>query len=537
MRNFSSYGPINSDHNYYVPRTELIDAAYNRLVGENPAQGGHYITIWAPRQTGKTWIMQQVVNRLQNAGEFDVGIVTLELAKERDDENAVLDILLGEMRGWFDLDFPTIERWQELPNLFQARYFERPVILILDEFDALIEPFVNKLASVFRSMYTARTNQFNKPSYEKTNLLHGLALIGVRSVLGIENQSGSPFNVQRSVHIPNLTEDEVNRMFTWYTEESGQAVEQEVIEQIFYETQGQPGLVSWLGELMTTTYNESLDQPIGLPEFRHTYVWASKGLPNNSVSNLISKVRAAPYDVQVMELFKTDERLKFSYDDPDTNYLYMNGVITVEKDEDELYMKFSSPFVQKRLFNFFTKKLFPSTSRLYSPFTDLSTIITDTSLDVGGVVSLYEQYVHQNRSRLFKNAPVRKIDGRIYEAVYHFNFFAYLSQFMRDYDGRVHPEFPTGNGKIDLLIQYAEQQFGLELKSFVNHRQYEKARQRAAEYAYQLQLSEIWLILFIDVVSDENRQKYEVDSVFNVGPQKQFAVTVRPRFVAVLEAF
>jgi hypothetical protein len=36
-----------------------------------------------------------------------------------------------------------------------------------------------------------------------------MALIGVRAVLGVENVKGSPFNVQRSVHIPNLTHDEV----------------------------------------------------------------------------------------------------------------------------------------------------------------------------------------------------------------------------------------------------------------------------------------------------------------------------------------
>jgi predicted AAA+ superfamily ATPase len=31
-----------------------------QLLGDDPNKGGHYITIWAPRQTGKTWIMQEV---------------------------------------------------------------------------------------------------------------------------------------------------------------------------------------------------------------------------------------------------------------------------------------------------------------------------------------------------------------------------------------------------------------------------------------------------------------------------------------------
>jgi hypothetical protein len=67
------------------------------------------------------------------------------------------------------------------------------VILILDEFDALIEEFINDLAGIFRDIFLSRSNEKNMKSREKTHLLHGLALVGVRGVLGIENQTGSPF--------------------------------------------------------------------------------------------------------------------------------------------------------------------------------------------------------------------------------------------------------------------------------------------------------------------------------------------------------
>ena len=53
MKRFSSYGPIDTDLHYYAPRKELIDKAYTRVVGENRDKGGHYITVWAPRQCGK----------------------------------------------------------------------------------------------------------------------------------------------------------------------------------------------------------------------------------------------------------------------------------------------------------------------------------------------------------------------------------------------------------------------------------------------------------------------------------------------------
>ena len=40
MRKFSSYGPIDTDLHYHVPRTELIDFAHAQLIGENPMKGG-----------------------------------------------------------------------------------------------------------------------------------------------------------------------------------------------------------------------------------------------------------------------------------------------------------------------------------------------------------------------------------------------------------------------------------------------------------------------------------------------------------------
>jgi hypothetical protein len=60
MRTFSSYGPVDPELHYYVPRQELVNFAYQQLLGKNPDKGGHYITVWASRQTGKTWIMREV---------------------------------------------------------------------------------------------------------------------------------------------------------------------------------------------------------------------------------------------------------------------------------------------------------------------------------------------------------------------------------------------------------------------------------------------------------------------------------------------
>ncbi len=528
MRRFNSYTVIDTDTHYYAPRTELIEQAYQKLLGDNPSQRGHYLTVWGPRQSGKTWVMQEVAKRIAANDEFEVAILTMQAAQVVADEAGILQMFVNKLRHWFARDLPAITRWEALPNLFTRPYFSKPLILILDEFDALTDEVINKFAGLFRDMYTERTNEWRKPTHEKRVLLHGLALIGVRSVLGIENiGGGSPFNVQRSQPIPNLTAEEVDGMFRWYEREHGQTVDQVVIDRVFYETQGQPGLVGWLGEQLTEKpFNQDSRQPLDLPFFERVYAAAIYDLPNNNILNLISKVKQPPYRDVVLSLFDTGN-LPFAYDDELVNFLYLHGVIDNQVTEThERYIKFSSPFIQKRLFNYFARILFRETGQLYPPFTDLSAVITESSLNVPPLLRLYERYLQINRAWLLDDVPVRK-DLRVYEAVYHFNLYAYLQAFFRQWgSGRVLPEFPTGNGQIDLLISYQDRMYGVEVKSFQNEHSYKEGVTQAVRYAKRLNLNEIVLLSFIEQISDEIRQKYETPH--HDGPT---GITVYPIFI------
>ncbi len=290
MRKFSSYGQIQINQHYYAPRRALIDHVYAQLLGEAPDEGGHYITAWAPRQTGKSSVMLEAVKKLIDLEQFEVAIITLESAKEYTEEKTVLKIFIKELSLFLRRKLPAISVWDDFAEVFTHEFFPKPLILVLDEFDALNEHFINKFASEFRKIYTSRLSEMKKTTADKTYRLHGLALIGVRSVLGIENVSGSPFNVQRNLHIPNLTFEEVEGMFRWYERESGQQVEQAVIERIYDETLGQPGLTCWLGELLTEGvekfYRPDHSKPLTPDIFERVYQAAIYALPNNNILNI-----------------------------------------------------------------------------------------------------------------------------------------------------------------------------------------------------------------------------------------------------------
>ena len=509
MRTFSSYGPLEKKAHFYAPRESLIQNAQRQLIGSDVEESGHYITVWAPRQCGKTWIMNEVYRRLLDNDRFHVLKLELEYLKAEEGWNTIIEAIGETISEKTGLRVRKCSEAKDFQRLFRGDILGKPLVLILDEFDALNEEAIGQIVGVFRNVYNERRLDPNPPDKKKF-LLHGVALIGVPSVLGVENAKGSPFNVQRSIKIPNLSFEEVDAMYKWYARESGQQVEQAVIERVFYETQGQPGLVSWFGELLTETYNEDCGKPIGMEYFEHVFKRAVQVLPNNNIVNIVSKAKQEPYRQTVLEMYKTEGKTPFSFDDPHLNFLYMNGVIDIEE-TDDFYSKFSSPFVQKRLFNYFTRDLFSYIGKLYEPFEDVRHIVTQHRLDVKNLMRRYEQYLAKNHEWLFKETP-RRSDLRICEAVFHFNLYEFLVRFLESYKTtRVWPEFPTGNGKVDIIIVHGGKRHALEVKSYKDEPGYRQALALAASYAVSLGLKKIHLAVFVESIPEEHRKKHETD--------------------------
>ncbi|MCP5108840.1 MAG: ATP-binding protein, partial [bacterium] len=153
MRRFSSYGPINIKLHYHAPRKELIEGAYTRLMGEEPTEEGHYITVWAPRQCGKTWIMQQILFQLQKNPQFDVLKINLEHLKYEKETGTIIDVISREIGEGLNRNLTGITTQAQFQEIFKKDVLKKPLILILDEFDALSEEGLNAIVSAFRNIY------------------------------------------------------------------------------------------------------------------------------------------------------------------------------------------------------------------------------------------------------------------------------------------------------------------------------------------------------------------------------------------------
>ena len=89
MRHFSSYGPVDPEEHFFVERRPLVERLTAQLVG-SPDKGGHYFTLYAPRQAGKTWLMRRAAEeiRARYGDRFEVLVLSMQEVLVRDDERA-----------------------------------------------------------------------------------------------------------------------------------------------------------------------------------------------------------------------------------------------------------------------------------------------------------------------------------------------------------------------------------------------------------------------------------------------------------------
>ncbi|MEM7531740.1 MAG: hypothetical protein AAF639_06175 [Chloroflexota bacterium] len=515
MRHFHSYGPVDIEEHFAVDRRCMVDRCLNQLVG-NRSKSGHYFTIWGPRQTGKTWLLRQMKTEIpaKYGDQFTVFTFSLGNLRGMEDQppdhwnSTLLPQMLTDVLELSLPGSPIIQTWKEFAQLFakEGGLWQTPLILMIDEADTAPPVLLDWIAGRFRELYLNR----------EENWLHGLALIGVRAVLGIESKRGSPFNVQKSLHVGNLSRTEVQEMYQQYQAESGQLIEPNVVEAIYQDTNGQPGLVSWFGELLTEKFNTTPEQPITLENWKWTQHKARYVEPNNTVLNLIAKAQDPDYLPFLARLYSQSDQ-PFAFHDPQVNYLYMHGIIaskTVKADDGEVteVCCFSSPFIQDTLYHAFRTILVGRDNPILvlHPLDELTDVFADPNkIDLPALLRRYKEFLAQLREKginPWKDQPRRKTDYQLMEAVGHFHLYAWLKDALAS-AASVSPEFPTGNGQVDLHIRRrrnGHEQIGLiEVKSFSTATMLKKDRTQAARYARSVGLNYVTLAVFVPVLDED----------------------------------
>ena len=260
MRFFNTAGPIKPALHYHVPLLSRLDADDLLLL----IRQDKYFVLHAPRQTGKTSALFALKDTLNASGEFRCVYANIEAAQTaREDVARAMRAILSELQlaAGETLDVAVLPaRWPDVleaagPDgalrVVLARWSAaepKPLVLLLDEIDALVGDSLLSVLRQLRAGYPERPQRFPQ----------SVVLCGVRDVRDYRIQStvekaiiagGSAFNIKaRSLRLGDFSREEVSTLLGQHTEETGQAFAAEAVETVWTQTQGQPWLVNALAD-------------------------------------------------------------------------------------------------------------------------------------------------------------------------------------------------------------------------------------------------------------------------------------------------
>ncbi|GAA4531702.1 ATP-binding protein [Nonomuraea ferruginea] len=221
-----------------------------------------YFVVHAPRQTGKTTVLEALASELTAEGDIAALMFSCERAKSAgDDYAAAEEILLKSLRqaaewsGWPEELLPP-DSWPQAPagtRLDSAltewcRRSPRRVVLLLDEIDGLQGNSMVSILSQLRDGHNSRPKGRPFPA--------SVVLCGLRDVRDYKVACGgdadrsnpiSPFNiVTKSLRLGDFTAGQIGELYDQHTEATGQEFTKDAVDRAFELTQGQPWLVNAL---------------------------------------------------------------------------------------------------------------------------------------------------------------------------------------------------------------------------------------------------------------------------------------------------
>ncbi len=338
-RFFNNAGPVDCAEHYCLDPLQRIDLeAIEELIAQK-----RYFVLHAPRQTGKTSSLLALMHHLNAQGRYRCLYVNVEIAQSaREDVGRAMRAILSELgsRATYHLDDPWLARtWSQILETSgpeaalievltrAAEHGDRPLVLLIDEIDALIGDSLISVLRQIRAGYDKRPRGFPQT----------VILCGVRDVRDYRIRSsrsqeiitgGSAFNIKaESIRLGDFSATEVRALYDQHSAETGQPFTPEAIERVWHWTRGQPWLVNAIGYEVTfrrkdlrdrtrTIDEEAIDQAAEtLIERRDTHL-----------DQLTDKLREARVR-RVIEAILTGDEERHRYRMQDVEYLIDLGLI------------------------------------------------------------------------------------------------------------------------------------------------------------------------------------------------------------------
>jgi hypothetical protein len=469
----------------------MLDAVARLPEARKLAENKHYFVIHAPRQSGKTTLLQSLTDAINAEGNFYALYCSLESVQglERLEEGitAVLNAL-SQSLGWSSES--ALRDGRSLPTAgisiavsqalsFLCAALNKPLILFFDEADCLSGQV---LISFLRQLRDGYVNRARAP------FPWSVSLIGMRDIRDFKAQvrpdrdtlgSASPFNiVTKALTLSNFTKEQIAALYRQHTEATGQPFEANAVERAFYWSEGQPWLINALAR---QAVDDDLAGDHGITVTAGHMDAAAEALMlrrDTHMDSLLERLKE-PRVRNVVEPMLCGGKAEVDPLADDTKFCLDLGLVVrtpagALRPANPMYRD-----IMVRTLNYKTQVALPES--LMHRWMDGRT------LDMSALLKAFQQFWRENAEIWTERYEYK-------EAAPHLIVQAFLQR-VTNGGAQIIREFALGTGRVDVCVRYAGKAYPLELKLASS-----KARKQGLEqlerYMAGCGASEGWLVIF-----------------------------------------
>jgi len=386
----------------------------------------------------------------------------------------------------------------------------RPLVLFIDEIDALEGEALRSILSQLRSGHPERPQGFP----------WSLALVGMRAVWDYKLAAGgspqtsshstSTFNIiAESITLRNFTRKEVGELYAQHTADTGQTFARGVSGRVYDLTRGQPWLVNALARQRVEKLVPDPTKTADLP-----HVDQAKALliqrRDTHIDALAERLKE-PRVRRIIEPNITGDLL-LRLPDNDSRFVIDLGLMRRKSGGG---LEIANPIYAELIPRVLTDEYQDSLGAVRPSWRS-----RDGQLDPDALLEAFLTFWRRHAEPLMKGAPY-------HEAAPHIVMMAFLQTVVNG-GGRLEREYAAGSGRLDLYLEVKDTKMAIELKMWRPNESdpLDEGLEQIDEYLASLSLDKGWLVIF-DRRSNRPRLAQRTSSEAAQTPKGREVIVIR----------
>jgi len=460
----------------------------------------NYFVLHAARQSGKTTLLWELVNKINAEGKYYALYCSLEGLQALTEPEKGIPEIVQKIESYI--------RNQGLPNNFAkdanygsisnvlndslvdyCRSLDKPLVILFDEADCLSNGTLITFLRQLREGFVSRA---------KVPFVHSIALVGMRNIRDYKARirpdsetlgSASPFNIiSEAMTISNFTSEEVAELYNQHTTATGQVFEEDAAKFIFEQTQGQPWLVNAIAreaveKICKSDYSTVITQDIAKQAIQNIIL--ARGTHFDSLMERLKEERVR----NVIEPLILGDNL--AVDRISDDYLYTRdlGLIRevgggVVEPANKIYAEIIVRYLNYTLQENFKTEM---------PNNDLPKYIKAGKININTLLKDFQSFWREN-SEIW----VERYKKNLYqydEAAPHLVIQAFFQRVLNG-GGHISREMALGKNRADICVEWEKQKYPIELKLYKGTKTIKDSTEQILKYMDKVGSKEGWVVIF-----------------------------------------